>query len=132
VSNTSQDIVHAVYVPQEARDFRIDEENRLEYTYKMECESETITLTKELNTELHDLKYKEMQKARGKTDDSFSYQMDENMKKVAAKVQAWHGGDLNGVSATHDRSIERCRWNGVKICSTPTSGRHCKIAPTSF
>jgi chromosome segregation ATPase len=43
--------------------------------------------------------YKEMRKARGKTDDSFSYSTDENIKKVGAKVQAWHGGDLNGVSA---------------------------------
>jgi hypothetical protein len=31
--------------------------------------------------------------------DSFSYQTDENMEKVGAKEQAWHGGDLNGVSA---------------------------------
>ncbi len=53
VSNTSPDIVQAVYVPREARDFRINEENRLEY--KMECESETITVNKELNTEFHGL-----------------------------------------------------------------------------
>jgi hypothetical protein len=44
--------MQAVYVPQEARDFRIDEEKRLEY--KLECKSETIMVTKELNTEFHD------------------------------------------------------------------------------
>jgi muconolactone delta-isomerase len=44
-------------------------------------------------------KYKEMWKAKGETNDSFSYQADENMKKIGAKLQTWHGSDLNGVSA---------------------------------
>jgi len=40
-----------------------------------------------------------MRKSRGKTEGSIAYLMDASLKKVGSKMQAWHGGELNGVSA---------------------------------
>jgi hypothetical protein len=44
-------------------------------------------------------KYDEMRKKRGKVEDSLAYQLDENLKKIGAKIEAYHGGDLNGGSS---------------------------------
>ncbi len=43
--------------------------------------------------------YDDMRNLHGKTDGSFAYLMDESLKAIGAKMQAWHGGELNGVSA---------------------------------
>jgi hypothetical protein len=43
--------------------------------------------------------YDDMQKLHGKTDGSLAYLMDESFKTIGSKMQAWHGGELNGVSA---------------------------------
>jgi hypothetical protein len=44
-------------------------------------------------------KYDEMRKKRGKVEDSLAYQLDENLKKIDAKIEAYHGSDLNGGSS---------------------------------
>jgi phosphoenolpyruvate-protein kinase (PTS system EI component) len=40
--------------------------------------------------------YKEMQKGRGRPEDSFAYRLDDAIKEADGKMQAWHGGQLNG------------------------------------
>ena len=42
---------------------------------------------------------KEMRKGRGRPEDSFAFRLDNSIKEAGGKMQAWHGGQLNGVSS---------------------------------